>query len=492
MEVSYYDYTYAASALEDIEPTIILENDYNNLPMDARSLAINIKDSDVDFSAVDESIREYILYRKKLSKVGSQSRHVSDKKFHRWEEIYFNFLTLALAIWLKPGFIRHQFDYVALLFPQTLYSSKKMNMQTGQLVVEALQASITTHEDLKILQNFFEINKENEIRVTLFNLMEGVLGTDIFLLLPKLETFKNIVFFGLVNVNIIGGQPKLEFFLYDLANNEMVTSNYMFMVAFLRNYTVNDFSLKKLQVPIDIHANPNDIDYFKNFIRKYRGKISLFHIYVSDRQQFLDWGAEVLEISSVSLILEYNLFDRTESPYCRIYLEKSREYAAIEFRGDWPWYDVIPIDCKHYRIISNEDNLHGHAIEWGSKIAKFEEARTLLVDDKSGGLSAALIHQWDIACDLGELTKIVMNIPSKRDIKNLKNCPKLIDILLNYQEHQTEVRSGLSSILLSISFHKWDIERLPDRHGYIKALRMSKQDRLSLSQQIRNLRSSYY
>lgn len=250
------------------------KKEYDLLPQDALSLTIRVKSKKRDFVRVDESIRNYILYR--------QSEEPSEQQFHIWDEIFFDPLTEDLAYRLGFEFLDSQIGYRADVYPQKLYS-KRTRTENNKSVPQVVQVSVTTSNDYEKIEKFLQNNKNNKLRLAIFNAKLKVgSGAQVAALMQKLATFDKIEFIALIHVR--KSIPKIEFILYDPTRMEMVASNFYLIDSILVKY-LNLLGLTKLQIPVSTQFDKELCD-FKRFVSQQNRNIHLLHAYFGDRDDF--------------------------------------------------------------------------------------------------------------------------------------------------------------------------------------------------------------
>lgn len=452
MEVLYYDYN--QNATDGIKARIISENEYDSLPVTANSLAINIEGDGFDFASVPSNIWRYVLFR-------ANEYSPETKMYIIWPEIQFNPISWDLYDHLGPDFFNHQSDYIAESCPQTLYIKSTENGE-----IDVVQVTITTKKDIDVIKNFLERNRKNIRRLAIINMCSTIEASNALQSLPSPQTFENIEFFAFIDA----AHENIQYFLYHSRTQEIVTSSYLLALSFLD-------SSKSIQfAKFEFSANDESLTapHVVGFMRKYAQNIALFHIYMDNKERFLEWGIQILENSSGNVILEHNLFDSPEeSFYCRV-LQVEEEYMAIEFRGKYDWFKLVRTGLKNYRFFNGVSRLHGKETEWASRIMECTEAQSLLINDETSVLPNALITAVETECDLGNLNQIEMHIPNKGNLDKFQNCTNLRKIIFNFYKEKRPWRYMIEIPLFKIIFPDWDIQKKLSKDNSVTGVILSK------------------
>lgn len=358
LKILYFDYQkYASNPIGEFKPRIIPENEYDSLPLDANSLAINISlaDAHMGLSSVPEHIWQYIKYR------GNKNLQL-----FKWNEIDFNAISWNLANCLGVEFLQLQSDYITALFPQWLFIKR-----TPEDEILVMKATITNRDDVARLQRFLEANKKSITRLAIIiSRNNGVTIPFALQSLPSPDQFENIELFTIIDA--AESEQNIEFLLYDLKGKKILASNLSLSYLFIN--PKNSIMLDKLE--LSVNSKTVSVAGVVNSMVQNQKNIGLFHIYMDNKEQFIQWSPTIFELSTANIILEHNLYD-TAIDYCRIFQAK-RDYVAIEPRGAQDWYTIVRTDLKYYRASNGESELYGEA----SKSQLMEILKTSKIGNK--------------------------------------------------------------------------------------------------------------
>lgn len=433
------------------ERTISVDK-FESLPEKAVSLVINIENDDVDFSSVDASIREYIR-----------------NKTLQWTEIHFRKLTSNLYAWLGEVFVGCQSSYLSDHFPQSLYVSK-YEEKDGSLDIYIIEATISTTNDINKFAEFLKQNKENTYRIGIKNVGEAALGLEVLKLLQREYKGQSNAFFQIINCS--ENNTEINFTLYDVRNQKILTSDYQIIEMLLNSQWMNTILLNKLEIFLNIQTSISDLT---EFMARRKGFVGLFHIYMGDVNQFLNLGLQIFLVDDVDVIIEHNTSHGLDSPYCRAFQAK-KEYMAIEFRGKYDWYKVVRTDLANYRFLIGESEFYGKADEWAMRIMECTAAQTLLINDETSVLPNALIQQVESKCDLDNLFSIEMHIPNIGNLGKLENCRGVKEVIFNFYKKKSGLLCMLEKPILMIQFPKWSIRDKLDIDDSIVGVTILKTD----------------
>lgn len=138
---------------------------------------------------------------------------------------------------------------------------------------------------------------------------------------------------------------------------------------------------------------------------------------------------------------------------------------------------MLGSDIQHYRIHNDSKvSYEQSASEWADKIAKFTKAKSIRIDGETRDISDTLSNKWKESCDLNDLNKLKIELPSKGDLRHFTNCLQLKRIQFKYHEKKTKLTSMSDLLLLKTAFRKWDIKEIKDAEGHIIAVKLSKND----------------